>query len=651
MSQASKNVESSPVKIKEKQKHFYAIDLLRVIAIVGIVLYHTRPSLLKGGFIFVSVFFVISGFFVTRAAMNFDHKGVSAYFTFIFKRIVRILIPVLALIACVLPLSWLVAPSLLPKAVGDSAASATLTLNWFYIFRHQSYFQAFGLPSPLTHLWFVALLMQFTVAWPPFVRLLKRCKADTTVQAIVYSVIILTSFITCFALSFTQESATRIYYGTDTRLAELVTGALAAVILEKIGDKTKKKDKRDDKKQILLTIISLAGIALLIVFSFILDGSSPYMYRGGFLLCALVTAAIIVCSHTEPNLLTRIAATPLIHHISACSFALYLVHYPLFEFLNPPMHSTPLRWWEWIIQFAVVILCAEVFHHFVVARRTFSHTNTKTEKMTSANPLSLLTRTAKTLSAAGIVVVLIVTFSPIKWTAVSQNRSQQLRPEIARLSHKLTGHRLAPHKHKSSRKKNGVTSITRVKERVPDPVFTAIAQKAPENLNVSDFQYSKGQTCNANAVMIGDSVILGAKADINQLLPHSYVDAQEGRPFIQAISQYRAALQKGYNPKVTVFALGTNGPMSKQELNDLITSMKGEPMYLVTERVPQPWQNPNNALIRKLAAQHSNVGIIDWLGTSEGHTEYLYDDATHLTPDGRYAYAVMVRNAVCGIPR
>ena len=100
---------------------------------------------------------------------------------------------------------------------------------------------------------------------------------------------------------------------------------------------------------------------------------------------------------------------------------------------------------------------------------------------------------------------------------------------------------------------------------------------------------------------------------------------------------------------IAVVALGDNGPIRDEaELQSIVDAMDGKPVYFLTLRVPVSWQDQNNAILRSFAASHRNVGIIDWNGTSEGHSEYLYDDGIHPNMTGAYAYATMLRQAVCG---
>lgn len=90
-----------------------------------------------------------------------DRTGSFGYGRYLIRRITRLWPVMLATIAVVPWLTWMFAPSLLQKVVSDSLPSALFASNWVYIFRKVPYFEAAGLPSPLTHLWFLGVTMQF----------------------------------------------------------------------------------------------------------------------------------------------------------------------------------------------------------------------------------------------------------------------------------------------------------------------------------------------------------------------------------------------------------------------------------------------------------------------------------------------------------
>ena len=147
-----------------------AFDGLRAIAIAAVVIYHANQAWLPGGFFGVTIFFVLSGYLTTLSvARRLSSNGGFSYTKFIAERVGRLLPSMLLVVASTLVLSLACAPALLAKARADAVPSLLFFGNIRYIVNKVSYFAAAGLPSPLTHFWYLGLLMQFTVIWPLFI--------------------------------------------------------------------------------------------------------------------------------------------------------------------------------------------------------------------------------------------------------------------------------------------------------------------------------------------------------------------------------------------------------------------------------------------------------------------------------------------------
>jgi len=359
----------------QRNQRIVALDGLRALAIAGVVLYHLRPSRLTGGFLGVTLFFTLSGYLATKSIMRATvHDGFS-YPRYICRRIARMMPPIVVTIALTAVATYIAAPSVLPKVQQDALPSALFLSNWFYIFRNVSYFVAAGLPSPLTHLWFCAVTMQFYLVWPVILMALcgKTRSRNTAIGITIAFALVSTA---AMVLLFNPTADTsRVYYGTDARAAELLCGALAAIAAPRLremlsGDiHTPGANKGISK----VNAISIVWLVAVIAGALMLTGESAWLYRGGFLLFALVTGLLIICvQNTECIVRRLLSAKPLVW-LGQRSFSVYLVHYPLLLLMNPATRTTRIAWWEQALQLVLILAVAEVFYRLVETRPRARH--------------------------------------------------------------------------------------------------------------------------------------------------------------------------------------------------------------------------------------------------------------------------------------
>ena len=626
------NAAGAASTAKRPQSRIAAIEGLRALAIAGVILYHLRPSLLPGGFLGVTVFFVLTGFLTTRSVVSaLGRNGSIAYPRYLLRRLMRLLPPMLVVIGITAACTYAVSPSLLPKVQADALPSALFFSNWSYIFRKVSYFAATGLPSPLTHLWFLGVTMQFYLVWPLVLLALTRlCPKRTQAIACVAALALVSTV--AMALMYDPDGDTaRIYYGTDARAGELLVGAMLALAAPYVG-----KTLRQVSGRLGVRVLDIAALACLVVLCagfFLVDGASSWLYRGGYLATALIAAITLACTMAPGSIVGRVLGSRPLAYVGSRSFSLYLVHYPLFILLNPATRTTAVAWWEQGLQVAAALVLAEVFYRLV--ERPLSGRRHGGEVKRSAGVLPYL------LPALGALMVTALAFAPLDWATLAQERAQALRPELASKT-----------KSKSDSDQTSQPDDTHGTPSTPTAQQSTgpSAEKVPANLDASGWSYDEASgTCNANALIIGDSVTEGAAGALQRMLPNSYVDGQVSRQLAAGPDIYTQDVAAGHDGGVVVVALGGNSLIrDTSQVQAMIDAVGGKPLYFVTIRSPYPLQDANNKILREFAKANDNVGIIDWKGASEGHSEYLVDDGVHLTEAGQEAFATLIRRALCG---
>lgn len=661
---ATKNAGAEKKRALSTFAHINAIDGLRALAIVGVVLYHMRPSLLPGGFLGVTVFFVITGFLSTRSVMRSLEHGNFSYARYLVKRIVRLLPAVLVVIALTAAGTYLVSPSLLPKVQADALSSALFFGNWSYIFREVPYFAAAGLPSPLTHLWYLGVIMQFYVIWPLVLMAAGRVFHGRKHMAVPIVALIAASCALMALLFDPLGDTARVYYGTDTRAAELLMGALVALAFPG----TQRNGRYEKLKSTLATIIGTICVGALGAGFVLANGESPFMYRGGYLVCAIICAVLLACAQRQDSALGSALSLGPLHYLGSRSFSIYLVHYPLLILMNPATRTTVPAWWEQAFQILVVLLVAEVFYQLIEAPSARLGRRREAPHARRTAPVAA----SVVLVIAGACATGLLVAAPFDWQAIAKERAETLRPELVSAPEEpeedaekdqdaeqsdsapsADDPSNAPAESGQEADTNAESAAESEEEPEPEPEPekpAPIAEKIPDNLPYTSWNFDPATgTCDARALIIGDSVTEGATPALREMLPNALVDGKISRQLYVGQDVYAADVAGGFDPEVVVFALGLNGLIrDDSQVQALIDVAGGKPTYFVTIRAPLPLQDSNNSVLRRLAAENPNVGIIDWHGASEGHSEYLEDDGIHLTPSGMTAFATLVRQALCG---
>ncbi|WP_168213006.1 MULTISPECIES: acyltransferase family protein [unclassified Bradyrhizobium] len=291
------------------------IDGLRAFAVVSVVLYHAFPKVVSGGYVGVDVFFVISGFLISKIlfAEITEHRF---SFTAFYERRIRRIFPALAVcLAAVLAYGFV---ALTPDELAQLGKHVFLGagfLSNMVLWSESGYFDGAATYKPLLHLWSLGIEEQFYILWPALLWLAFRLKPKV---GRLLAVLFLASFIINVALSITEISAD--FYLPVSRFWELLAGAGLAW-----------------RGQLVLSPnvrswISFAGLAAIVTSAALF--TAEMRFPGWLALLPVAGAAAVILAGPEATVNRLVFSNRAVVFVGLISYPLYLWHWPLISYAN-----------------------------------------------------------------------------------------------------------------------------------------------------------------------------------------------------------------------------------------------------------------------------------------------------------------------------
>jgi len=317
------------------------LDGLRGLAVAAVLLFHSQFGFARGGFLGVSAFFTLSGFLITSLllapASGHRLRGFWA-------RRARRLLPaaLLTLFGVLLFAATIASPDQLRVLRGDVLAALGYVANWRFYLSGQSYADLFRAPSPVLHFWSLAIEEQFYLVFPLVVTAvlwLTRRRSELQRRGALGGVLVvgIVASVTASRVLYTSAGPTRAYYGTDTRAAELLVGALLAVIC---AGRIAPARAVSTRVRTLLSAVGFVALGCMVWWWATVPQSAAWLYRGGFALHAVCAAAVIAAARVGGPLARALAWRPLAG-LGVISYGVYLFHWPIFLWLSPERTGLP----------------------------------------------------------------------------------------------------------------------------------------------------------------------------------------------------------------------------------------------------------------------------------------------------------------------
>ena len=565
-----------------------AIDGLRAVAVIAVMFYHLGFSWIPGGFLGVDLFFVISGYVITRLLLDsIAQSGGLDLRGFYIARARRLLPALVFMLVSTTIAIGIWAPDTIKRLLTDTPFSLTGTMNWWLVAHHQDYFESIGRPPLLQHTWSLAVEAQFYLVWPLILYFILKQFGKKHIP-LASLAIAAASGIALLLVSFSLDASnaskvSHVYFGTDTHSIGLFLGAALAVSWIPQNFTTTVSKKAQD---FIDGVGFLGFIGILAAFLFI-DETQPTLYKLAFPLAGLCGAAIVMSVVHPASRFAPVLENPIFIWIGERSYSIYLWHWVIFQVTRPSVDLAGKAWAVYALRILIVFALSDISLRYIelpIRRGVIQYWwkglkyRTKKER----------TQQTRTLSAVTVVVLLLATLVSVRAISISNEQRQKLEASLT----------------------SKPTSIT-------------------------------------NAVthglwVTGDSVILGIRSKLGETHPISVMNARIGRQAAELLSVMLHDKPQAADDPV-IFDLGNNNALTRDETIAIFEAVKDQPQIIVVNTaVPRPWREGNNALISEIAAQYPRATVVDWNSISEGHPEYFAPDGVHLVPTGVEIYVAQI---------
>jgi len=570
-------------------RHIASIDGLRAIAVTAVVLYHLGISWIPGGFLGVDLFFVISGYVITRLILDsINQSSALDLREFYAARLRRIYPAFIFMVVCIIIFIGVWAPEAIKRFLSDLPYALTGSINWLLVARNQDYFEAIGRPPLLQHTWSLAVELQFYLIWPIILLTVLKYFGKKNIARIAL-LIAITSGVTLFLVSLqldqsNAQQVSHIYFGTDTHSLGLFLGSALAVswIPQNLSADIEKR------AQDVIDAIGVIGLLGLIAAFLFIDEANASLYRIAFPLAGIFGCLVIISLvHPASRFAPLISSAPF-KWVGQRSYGIYIWHWVIFQVTRPSVDLTGQSWALYLARVLLVLALADISLRWVEipfrqgsVQNWFRGMKYRSAKVKLRQQLSIV---------FSVIAVLAVT-SSISVQAI--NKADQIA-------------------------QNQVT------------------QQEDESVS----QENLGST--TGLWVTGDSVILGIRSKLESKEHISLINARVGRQAPELLAVMRVD-QSSVPSSPIVFNLGNNNALSEQTVIDIFEVVKNQPQVIVVNTsVPRSWKDANNAIISKVASGYPNVRLVDWDRVSKDRPELFAPDGVHLSPTGSDVYVDLV---------
>ena len=564
--------------------YYKKLDIIRIISCILILLYHL--NIIKGGYLAVCTFFVLSGYLSLSSALKKEHFSIKDYYASRFK---KIYLPVLVVTSITI-IVFNYTSNDLWLTLKAEVQSVFLNYNNFWQLGAKLDYFTKQISSPLMHLWYISILIQFEIVFPILFVLLKKIdtKINKHISTIVVSIAMVALTAWFYYMSLTQDLMA-VYYNTFARAFSILFGVFLALVSFKY--KTKAQDKHS-KLNMLAFLFYLVFLVFLCVFA---NVEETY-YALYMIIASFISARLIAFSTTKGEE----KKNEKLSYLSRLTYVFYLVQYPVIFFMQ---NITADAW----IKIALIVMISLLISMLLDMLFNVPKKSKKTRVLCFIISLSII--------AFGVYTVVMY---------------DDHAEEIKELQDKLDD------------------TLKLVEERKNAYFEKANKEQEAWNLVLEDLESGEKAIAeyvhNLPVVGVGDSVLLAASNGLYNEFPNGFFDGKVSRTILGGQEVLMDLQKRGKLGDVIILALANNGDYITKRNQNLMAKLEGKQVYWINAvKADIPEFNEN---FKEFAKDYPNLHIIDWEEYSKDHPEYFYADGIHVKGDGIEAYGKLVYESI-----
>ena len=619
----------------KNSRYITGIDGLRALAVIGVIIYHLLPYDLKGGYMGVPIFFVISGYLITDLLMKeWRQTGKINLKSFYYRRIKRLYPALVATVVGSGAYITIFQRNLLVHLRSVIWTNLLYVYNWWEILHGQNYFNRFQGESPFIHLWTLSIDGQYYLFWPVImIGIVMLLRYHRKRLAVLFMVLTFVGAWYMAHIYASTNNVNRVYYGTDTRMFSIFAGVALAYWWP--ADSLKSHLKWF--KRGLLDLTGLVSLAGLIYSALVMDGQSAFTYRYGMLIVTILST-IFLATICQPGAdMNFLMTNPIFRWLGTRSYGIYLYQFPVMIFYEAKVRDQaahPVI--NSLIEVAMIGIISELSYRWLenpLRHYDYRHLGTDLKRFLRARSLKRLTL----IPVMAVIAICMV--GAVQ--APDHPQVSSLQKHITRSQGSLS---------KSDRRLMRTHQVHR-------PLSKAIRMDMARPLDYNEqqvqkeFKLTKYQVIaakNLPMTAVGDSILVDSSKDLQQVFTNTYVKAKVGGQLDQAADALRTAKSNHRLQKNVLINIGTNSPLTASQIDEVLKIAGAHrSVYWLTAHVPtKPYQNSVNRTIRRMAQKHHNMHVVDWYRASHAHSDYFWNDHVHPNPTGNKAFVRLIAQTI-----